>query len=62
MTMKRRFSKSLRPLRVVRQDARVQHVGVGQDDVRPRADGAPRVLRRVAVVGEDAELDVRRLR
>ena len=49
-----------RPLRVVRQDPRVQHVGVGQDHLRPRADGSPRVLRRVAVVSEDAEVEARR--
>ena len=51
--------EQLRPPRVVRQDPRVQHVGVGEDDLRPRADRAPRVLRRVAVVGEDAEIGPR---
>ena len=54
--------EELGPLRVVRQHARVQHVGIGQDDVRAPADGAARVLRRVAVVGEHADLDVRRAR
>ncbi len=49
------------PLAVMRQDPRVQHVGVGQHHLRPRADGAPRVLRRVAVVGEDAEVEAGRL-
>ena len=44
--------EEVRPLRVVRQDARVQHVGVGQHEVGARAHRAPRVLRRVAVVGE----------
>ena len=44
--------EELRPLRVVRQDARVQHVGIGQHEVRASAHRAPRVLRRVAVVRE----------
>ena len=48
--------EQLRPLRVVRQDPRVEHVGVAEHDVRARPDGAPRVLRRVAVVGEDADV------
>ena len=43
------------PARVVRQDPGVQHVGIAEDDVRPRANAAPRVLRRVAVVREDAD-------
>ena len=38
------------PLRVVGQRAHVQHVGVGQDQVGARADGAPLLLGRVAVV------------
>ena len=54
--------EELGPLRVVRQHARVQHVGVGQHDVRAPADGAARVLRRVAVVREHADLDVGRPR
>ncbi len=44
------------PPRVVRQDARVQHVGIAEHDVRARADGPARVLRRIAVVGEDADV------
>ena len=44
--------EEVRPLRVVRQDARVQHVGVGQHEVGASAHRAPRVLRRVAVVRE----------
>ena len=53
--------EQLGPARMVRQDARVQHVGIAQHDVRARADRAPRVLRRVAVVGEHADV-VARLR
>ena len=48
--------EQLGPARVVRQDARVDHVGVAQHHVRAAADRAARVLRRVAVVGEDADL------
>ena len=48
--------EEVHPLRVVRQDPRVEHVRVGEDEVGPRAHRAPRVLRRVAVVGEHAEV------
>ncbi len=48
--------EELRPARMVRQDPRVHHVGIAQHDVRARADRAPRVLRRVAVVREDADV------
>jgi hypothetical protein len=48
--------EQLCPLRVVRQDPRMEHVGVAQHDVCARPNGAPRVLRRVAVVGEDADV------
>ena len=47
--------EQLRPARMVRQDPRVNHVGVGQHDVRAAADRAPRILRRIAVVREDAD-------
>ena len=47
--------EQLRPARMVRQDPRVDHVGVGKHDVRAAANGAPRILRRIAVVGEDAD-------
>ena len=40
---------------MVRQDAGVQHVGIGEDQVALFADGFARVAGRVAVVGEDAE-------
>ncbi len=49
------------PLGVMRQDPRVQHVGIRQHHLRPRADGAPGVLRRVAIVGEDTEVEAGRL-
>ena len=45
-----------RPLRVVGQDPGMEHVRVRQDEVRAGADGATRVLRRIAVVGEHPEL------
>ena len=48
--------EQLRPARVVRQDARVQHVGIAEHQVRARPNRPPRVLRRVAVVGEHADL------
>ena len=54
--------EQLRPARMVRQDPRVQHVGVAEHDVRLAADRAPRVRRRVAVVGEDADLRIGRAR
>jgi hypothetical protein len=48
--------EQLDPLGVVRQDAGVEHVGVGQDDVAAGPDGPAGVLGRVAVVGEDPDL------
>ena len=48
--------EQLRPARMVREDPRVQHVGVAQHDVRLAANRATRVGRRVAVVGEHADL------
>ncbi len=47
--------EELRPSRMVRQDARVQHVGVATAPRAPAANRAACVLRRVAVVGEDAD-------
>ena len=44
-----------RPARVVRQDAGVQHVGIGQDDVAFFTDGFAGVGRSVTVVSENAE-------
>src|SRR2546426_8527769 len=44
------------PFRMVREDPRVEHVGVRQHEIRPHADGTPRVLGRVAVVGEHPHL------
>ena len=48
--------EELRPPRVMRQDPRVEHVGIAQHHVRARPDRTARVLRSVAVVGEDANL------
>ena len=42
--------EELGPLRVVRKDARVEHVRVRDDDVRPGADAAPGIARGVPVV------------
>ena len=53
--------EQLRPARMVRQHARMQHVGVAEHDVRTRADRTARILRRVAVVGEDADLHTGRM-
>ncbi len=48
--------EQLRPARMVRQDPRVHHVGIAEHEVGARSDRAPRILRRVAVVGEHADL------
>ncbi len=48
--------EQLRPAGMVRQDSRVQHVRIAEDKVSAAANGAPRVLRRVAIVGEHANL------
>ena len=53
--------EELHPLRVVRQDALVEHVGVRDHDVRPRPDRLARVLRRVPVVGERPDVGPDRL-
>jgi hypothetical protein len=42
---------------MVRQDARVHHVGIAEDHMRLAADRTPRVGRRVAVVREHADLE-----
>jgi len=44
--------KELNPKRMVRQDALVQHVGIGHHDVPATADGSPRGFRCVAVESE----------
>jgi len=51
--------EEVRPLRVVRQNPRVQHVGIGQHEVGARPHGPPCVLGRVAVVGEHPHLGQR---
>jgi hypothetical protein len=50
--------EQLRPAGVMRKDPRVHHVRVAEDDVSTAADRAPGILRRVAVVGEDADFEV----
>jgi len=47
--------KEARPFCVVRQDAAVQHVGIGQDDVALLTDGLPRIGWSIAVIGKNAE-------
>ena len=41
---------------MVRQDARVHHVGIAEHKMRAPANRPPPVLRRVAIVGERADL------
>ena len=48
--------EEVHPLGVVGQDPRVEHVRIGEDEVGPGAHRAPRVLRRVPVVREHAEV------
>ena len=48
--------EELRPPRMVRQDAGVHHVGIAEHQMRAGANRATSVLRRVAVVGEHADL------
>ena len=50
--------EELRPLRVVRQDGLVEHVGVGHDDVAVQADRLARVAGGVAVEGEGLHPEV----
>ena len=47
--------EQLRPSRMVRQDARMNHVRVREHHVRPSANRPTRILRRIAVVREDAD-------
>ena len=49
------------PFRVMRKDARVQHIRVRDHDVAGGADRAPRIVRGVAVVGRRPEVDAERL-
>ena len=51
--------EEVHPLGVMRQDSRVEHVGVGEHEVGPRAHRASRVLRRVPVVGVHAHVGQR---
>jgi len=53
--------KKLLPLGVVRQNARVQHVGIGDDNVPLPADGPARVIGCIAVISEgfDVGLQIR---
>ena len=48
--------EQLGPAWMVREDPGVQHVGIAEDDLSLAADGAARILRRVAVVGVHADL------
>src|SRR5579872_5125064 len=51
--------KQLRPAWMMRKDAGVDHVRIAEHDVRSAADRPAGVLRRVAVVGEHANLVTR---
>ena len=53
--------EQLHPLRVVRQDPLVEHVGVRHHDVCARANRLAGVSRRVPVVGESADVRAERL-
>src|SRR2546430_12747032 len=44
-----------RPARVMRQNSRVQHVRIGEDDVAFFANGTARVRGSITVVSENAE-------
>ena len=46
------IGKKLLPFRVMRQDSRVQHVGIGDDNIPLLADGLTGIVRCVAVVCE----------
>ena len=50
--------KQLGPARMMREHSRMEHVGIAEHDVRAAADGLARVLRRVAVVCEHADLGI----
>ena len=53
--------KQASPARVMREDAGVQHVRIGKDDVALLANGFARVAGRVAIIGEHAEAIVEAL-
>ncbi len=50
------IGKELLPLGVVRQDAGMQHVGVGDHHMALLADGLARVIGRIAVIGEGLDV------
>ena len=52
--------EELRPFGVMRQDALVQHVGIGDDDVAVRANRLARVTGRVAIKGIGPHAEVAR--
>ena len=47
--------EELGPTRVVRKDPRMNHVGVAEYDVCAASDSPPGVLRRIAVIGKNAD-------
>ena len=53
--------EELRPLGMVREDALVQHVGIGDDDIPVRAHRLARIARRVAIEGVSTDAEVARL-
>ena len=48
--------QQLGPLGVVRQDPGVQHVGIAENDMRATPNRTARILRRIPIVGMDANL------
>ena len=48
--------EELGPPWMVRQDARMHHVWIAEHQMGSGSDAAPRILRSIAVVGEDADL------
>src|SRR5262245_56419890 len=54
--------KQPRPPGVVRQDPRVQHVGIGQDNVPLLPNRLPRIARRVPVIGKHRKSFIRGFR
>jgi len=51
----------LGPARVVREDAAMEHVGIGEHHVGALADGFAGVLRRIAIVGEGPDIGPHRV-
>ncbi len=44
------------PFGVMGEDSGVEHIRVGEDDMTTGSDSLPRILRGVAIIGEDPDL------